>query len=646
MKWTPRSMPESRRREAGLWLTLVFCGSVLACGLHSQEGPSLRVQADVYSLDRRTHSASSDFRVTFAARPGYGMNARLGHFLVEFATRQQGRTEFTVQDSWGYFSDNSDMRRGLVASETAPRSTVRFEVLVDRADYERLLRFVSGYQYADLNYDLLEANCVTFGATVAANLGLQTPRRTVSRVPGGWTRPATYVRQMALANGAVQQLGERGAAQHRMAGGLPSNDATLPGQLVGTRPHLPAIKRVDQTVRSSGGAYARLVVYSENCECDSGEPTPTYVGLYVRAPGALGPASLVLYRPYLVPGRANARDIYVNSALTASRGHWNLELASVITRDVERRGLRGERTVLQLQMFVDSLLAFTADGSPVAAIAVTPRQSDLSNRHYVALVHFDTLPDERRLRMGAAFERAGMALIRGRGDPWRGQFTVDPVGPYYLVGPFLSERDAEIESGNVRGVVSEILGRTDPGFFPSDVFIRDVTLTIDRRTRASWAGGERVPAPPSNTVRIPNFDDAVAAFRSDWITAVTERDADRFLTLFVDGHLHVNSYGTRSEYGTVYRDRASVWAAARNIFTCSVRAREQLRNATFDQPVAARDYRRYFRDPTALAGMTAVVNVSGLRCSFGADGNRGYDMTIQLGVIGGRLKVIDVFTMS
>ncbi len=278
--------------------------------------------------------------------------------------------------------------------------------------------------------------------------------------------------------------------------GLPPRDSALPRQIQGVGRSLPLALRVNRRIAGGSGTagVARLVSYVAPCECDSGEPTATRVGLYVGAT-ASAPARLALERAIHIPGPTE-QDVYDTATVSAVAGGWDVELSWFAVRSVKRSGWRGREDIVILPILLDSVFHVGIDGRLLGAEPAVPRQSRLNGASYVHLVGFDTLPEVVRLRVGAAIDAERLPLLRADTDERSQSISISPHGAKYLLGPF-SEEFVLTATGQVEIALkgAGYSSQSPRGFFASPMRPSRVVVSGARVGKMPWGGPRTVPIP-------------------------------------------------------------------------------------------------------------------------------------------------------
>jgi len=154
-------------------------------------------------LDLSTKPVGTKFYVIIAARGG----SATGHAFVLWGSEDNVRQRSTIQ-AYGLYPENekdacgSAIRKvpGSVVDESTNHGianiTDELIVKVDERDFSRSLKVARSWQ-CKREFALLSSDCVEFIRAVGDSLGLEMPRRTLTR----WT-PRAYVRALLASVGS------------------------------------------------------------------------------------------------------------------------------------------------------------------------------------------------------------------------------------------------------------------------------------------------------------------------------------------------------------------------------------------------------------------------------------------------------------
>lgn len=399
------------------------------------------------------------------------------------------------------------------------------------------------------------------------------------------------------------------AAKQVHAERLPVTDAALPAALSGPRGDPMRLRR-NQVVRSTSGATARLVVYAADCHCDSGEPTPTRVGLYIGARGHAG--VLVHARSMLIRDEDGATSVHVDATLDLAADAFALRATTLEWGPL----LLGDRPA-GIRRSADSLWYYADDGSLLRMGVLAPPPDD-------ELAYWVQVPSAAATVSSRIVASAGLTLWRARKGVR--EMTLSPAASDWFLGPF---RDTRAVNEVARALGAE-LQQSAPTLTQSRLAIE--------RTEALRIDGPRplliIGDPQAVRARL---NPMLAA----WRQAMVRVDPGAFSALFSPAHFHVNSYGTRAEVGTVLVGPRAM-QESQQLFTCLRNAGEMAAGLRIAGPVPSRDYRSRFAATMQHIPVSEVLSLRGLRCSPDQQGPT-YEVALELGWLESRWVVLDAY---
>ncbi len=160
--------------------------------------PTLHAQ-NTKTLDLRTQRTRKSFYVILAARGG----SATGHAFVLWGIEDSVHRRSTIR-AFGLYPEGSTGNRSTLVRTVPGRTldemkthsfqaiTEELIVRVDEADYRRSWKVARQWDCRH-QFSLLDRDCVEFLRAVGESLGLDMPRRTVTR----WT-PQAYVRALLV----------------------------------------------------------------------------------------------------------------------------------------------------------------------------------------------------------------------------------------------------------------------------------------------------------------------------------------------------------------------------------------------------------------------------------------------------------------
>ena len=226
-----------RSSYASRWgICALMVGGLAAISFALMASPSSAIDAETPAQPSTAKPAQSSYKpyfVEFRARSA----ASYGHMYVLYG-QVNGRGEIVKSDIAGLHpaGDANDCENCsllawtlghllFVPSETGASDgdleekyvTARYRVMVDAATYKKVSAYISQKKADKPLWHALMNSCVTFGNSIAENMGLKTPSST-------FMEPKDYVESLRDLNGGKPQKALRFAAP----GGSASTDPTKP----------------------------------------------------------------------------------------------------------------------------------------------------------------------------------------------------------------------------------------------------------------------------------------------------------------------------------------------------------------------------------------------------------------------------------